>query len=154
VTLPLKPGAVRPANDANPVPTELLKVFIEQNAVEALVPGGVFVGAAPDGAQQAGCVSLADAGSSKPEEENTRLLWKRVQVRAMGPTLWEAEAVGKHVFDLLRRQRWLVVEDSDGHGWFVHSIYITASPSQHLDSSETWEVLGFVNITIGADPVS
>jgi hypothetical protein len=145
---------VRPANDTNPVPTEILKAFLDGNVVEAVVPGGVFVGAAPDEAQQVGCVSLADAGSSKPEEENARLLWKRVQVRCMGPTLWEAEKVGKHVFDLLRRQRWLVIEDSNGNGWLVHGIYITASPSQHLDSAETQEVLGFINITIGADPVS
>lgn len=154
MSTPLPPGEVRPANDANPSPAELLKVFIEDNAVKASVPGGVFVGAAPDTAQQVGCVSLADAGSSRPEEENARVLWKRVQVRCMGPTLWEAEKVGKHVFDLLRRQRWLVIEDSSGHRWLVHGIYITASPSQHLDSAETQEVLGFVNVTIGADPVS
>lgn len=151
---PLVPGAVRPASSANPVPTELVKIFIEDNSDESVLPGGVFVGAAPDDAQQAGCVSLADAGSSKPEEENARLLWKRVQVRAMGPTLWKAERVGKHAFDLLRQQRWLTITDSNGHTWMVHGIYITASPSQHVDSPETWEVLGFINITVGADPVS
>jgi hypothetical protein len=154
VSGPLVPGAVRPANNHNPVPTELVKVFIEDNTDETSVPGGVYVGAAPDDAQQQGCVSLADAGSSKPEDEGVRLLWKRVQVRAMGPTLWEAERVGKYVFDLLRSQRWLTITDSNGHTWMVHGIYITASPSQHMDSPETWEVLGFINITIGADPVS
>lgn len=154
MSAPLVPGAVRPANSHNPVPTELVKLFIEDNTDEATVPGGVYVGAAPDDAQQKGCVSLADAGSSKPEEESARLLWKRVQVRAMGATLWEAEAVGKHVFDLLSRQRWLTITDSNGRTWMVHAIYITASPSQHMDSAETQEVLGFINITIGADPIS
>lgn len=153
MSLPLAPGAVRPAAAENPVPSELLKVFLEENVLESEVPGGVFVGAAPDGAQQAGCVSLADAGSSREEEENVRLLWKRIQVRCMGPTLWEAERVGKHVFDLLRGQRWLVIEDSNGNRWLVHSISVSASPSQHLDSAETQEVLGFVSVTLGADPV-
>jgi len=149
---PTTPGEVVPARSAIVSPAELLMGFINQNCSVEVVPEGAVVGGASDTQQQAGVVSLMDAGDTK-REKDVPLLWKRVQVRCMGPTLATADDIGNHMDDLLDKQKWLVLEDSREYLWFVHGIYITMGTSHHIDSSETWESLLFANVTVGRDPV-
>jgi hypothetical protein len=127
--------------------------FLNENMDRDLVPMGAVVGGANDEQQQGGCVALMDAGDSK-QELYAPLLWKRIQVRAMGPSLAEADDIGNHLFDLLNGQQWLEMTDSRGWVWFCHQIYVAAGTSHHIDSSETWESLLFVNVTLSRDPVS
>lgn len=148
---PLPPGEVLSPRDNVCSPAELLKDFLDDNVDATLVPNGAVVGGADDEEQQGGVIALMDAGDTK-RELYAPLLWKRVQVRCMGPTLDAADQIGNHAFDLLHNQRWLVLSDYLGRQFFVHGIYCSAGPSHHIDSTETWESLLFANVTVGRDP--
>lgn len=150
--MPEPPGIVVAPSSTVVSPAKLLKIFITDNASREIVPHGAVVGGADDVEQQAGVVALMDAGNTK-DELYAPLLWKRVQVRCMGGSLYQADQIGNHVFWLLHGQRWMVMEDEAEFLWFVHGIHCTAGPSHHIDSSETWENLFFANITVGRDPV-
>lgn len=149
--MPTVPGEVLSVSSAVVSPSELLMDFISQNADKDIIPGGVVVGGADDDQQQAGCVALMDAGNTQIDEGP--LLWKRCQVRGVGSSLEEADRIGNYMFQLLNAQKYLELEDSSGKRWFVHQIYMTAGPSHHVDSSETYESLSFCNITIGSIPI-
>lgn len=134
-------------------PSELMLDFIKQYANTDLMPGGAVIGGASDSQQQQGCVALMDAGHTKMDESG-HLLHKRIQVRAMGPSLAVADDIGNHLFDLIDAQdNRLVLEDSRGKLWLVHGMSAVAGTSHHIDSSETWENLFFASITVGRDSV-
>jgi hypothetical protein len=133
-------------------PAELLCGFINDNASAAVVPGGAVVGGADDTQQQEGVVALMDAGDAEAELY-APIVKKRVQVRCVGPTLAEADAIGSYIFELLNNQRWLVLEDSEERLWYCHTIYCSIGASHHIDSAETKESLLFVVITLGREPV-
>lgn len=149
----VQPGAVLSPRAAVVSVSELLKGFIDDNADASIVPAGAVVGGADDTQQQEGVVAIMEAGNSKTELY-APLLWRRCQIRCMGPSLETASAIGDHIFDLLNDQQSLELTDSEGRVWFVHLIYCATGPSQHIDSSETWESLLFANVTVGRDPIS
>lgn len=135
-------------------PAELLKVFLDDglDTSAEYAAAGAIVGGASDEEQDAGVVSLMDAGDQKLEQY-APLLWKRVQVRCLAPTLDQVDRIGNHVYDLLSDQKWLVLTDSTGTKWFVHGIYVNVGSSHHIDSSATWESLLFCVVCVGRDPV-
>lgn len=149
---PQVPGGVELPGTDWPSPAELLKGFIDTNAEPTVAPGGIVVGGADDNEQQAGCVALMDAGDAD-RELYAPIISKRVQVRCLGPTLYDADRIGNYMFKLLHNQRWLILADHLERLWFCHTIYCTVGSSHHIDNPETHESLFFAAITIGDEPV-
>lgn len=147
-----EPGKVVLTRNAIVSPAELLMIFINQYANPEIIPGGAVVGGATDDQQQAGCVSIMDAGNTK-DEMYAPLLWKRCQIRCMGSSLDVVDNIGNHIFDLIDDQQNLEIEDQRGKKWFVLGIYCATGTSHHFDSSETFESLLFANITVARDPI-
>jgi hypothetical protein len=145
-------GEGRVGRSAVVSPAELLMIFLNEMMDVEIVPGGAVVGGATDPQQQAGCVSIMDAGDTK-RELYAPLLWKRCQLRCMAPTLAKADAIGMHVEDLLNDQQNLEIDDALGRKWFVHGIYVATGTSHHVDSNETQENLLFANVTVGRDQI-
>lgn len=150
--MPENPGFVVSASSTVVSPAELLNGFINTYADKAIVPAGSVVGGADDNEQQAGVISIMDAGNTK-QEMYAPLLWKRCQLRCLAPSLMEADRIGNYAFQLLNDQKWLELEDHRGAKWFVHLISCTTGPSHHLDSKETFESLFYANITVGSEPI-
>lgn len=146
------PGQVLSPSSTLVSPSELLKSFIDTHCDRAIVPSGAVVGGADDNEQEAGVISIMDAGNTK-QELYAPLLHKRCQLRCLAPTLYHADRIGSHAFALLNDQKWLELKDNAGVTWFVHTIYCSTGPSHHLDSKETNEALFFANITVGSEPV-
>lgn len=152
VSGPLGPGNVVLPGEEIVSPAELLMRFINENASKNIVPEGAVVGGADSNQEQKGVAALMDAGDVEAELY-APILHKRVQVRAVGPTLSQADAMGNYLFQLLNNQRWLELDDAEGNVWMCHSIYCTVGTSHHIDSPETHESLFFCSITIGSEPV-
>jgi hypothetical protein len=118
-----------------------------------IAPGGVVVGPATDAQQQAGVVSLMGAGLPVVERY-LPLQWLRVQVRCLAPTLEEADKISFLVNkELHARTRVVARQRSTDHRFLVHLMNITAGPSMHYDSPETWETLLFGEVLIGTQPI-
>lgn len=132
-------------------PSEVMSLILNDLMDTDIVPSGAVVGGADDTQQQAGVVSLMDAGDHNITEDST--LWKRIQIRCMGKDLWAAEQIGRHVDDLLEYQDRLLVKDSENRTWLVRQVRMVVGMSQHFDSSETEEALGYAVIAIARDPV-
>lgn len=133
-------------------PSELLKVVLEDESNPQILPY-VVVGGADDTQQNAGVVSIMDAGTAKPELY-VPLLWVRAQLRCIGPNLAAVDAIGRHIYDVLHNHGRKVVEQpSTGNTYLIHGIYIGTGPSHHFDSAETYEDLLFATVCIGSVPV-
>jgi len=133
-------------------PAELLREFLLGFVDPAIVPAGVVVGGADDTEQQAGVISLMDAGSADTDSSG-HLLHKRIQVRCMGPTLEVADEIGNHADSLLDDQERIEVSDTNGRRWLIHQISVSVGSSHHIDSAETWESLLFARVTVGRSPI-
>jgi hypothetical protein len=133
-------------------PAELVMIWLNENMDRDIVPAGAVVGGADDEQQQFGCVALMDAGDAK-QELYVPLLWKRIQIRCMGPGLAEVDRIGNHVDALLHGRERMVCADAAGREWLVHSIFVASGPSHHIDSTETWESLLIGTICVGREPV-
>jgi hypothetical protein len=133
-------------------PAVLLKRFIDDNASSTVVPAGAVVGGADDTEQQEGVVALMDAGDAEPELY-APIVKKRVQVRCVAGTLFEADSIANYIYELLNGQRWLILEDHEERLWYCYTIYCSIGPSHHIDSSETKESLLFAIITLSREPV-
>lgn len=132
---------------------ELLKAYIDDNLVAALIPGGVFVGPADDAAQQAGCISIVEAGNTD-RELYLPIIKARVQIRCVARTLDMVERMGRASYLLLNDvNREPVTQPSTGEQFLIHSMSVTAGPSNHFDSAETWESLLFISVMVGTQPI-
>ena len=135
-------------------PAELCMIFLNERLDRAIVAGGAVVGPASDAEQQAGCVQITDAGSSRPERY-VPLYWSRVQLRCVAATEEQADRIAYHLVSLLRDQgRQVIVAHSTGVAWLVHAINLVAGPSQHYDGPESREDLVFAELVVGLDPVT
>jgi hypothetical protein len=133
-------------------PAEILQVILNAEIDTAICPSGAVVGPATNTQQREGVAQLTDAGSTKIEKY-LPLMWSRAQVRVLHEQLSEADRIAYHIWDLLQeRPRQVVATPSSGQKWVVHSINMSASPSQHWDSAATWEELFFVEVAISACP--
>lgn len=140
-----------PINEASPC--ELLKALIEDRYPDEL-PGGVMVGGLTDAAQEAGGLALMDAGLGKVEPQ-APLQWARIQMRFVGQTMADADALARNLRERLHSQRRIVVmQPSNGNSYLIHSIRVTAGPSEHYDSPETREALMFAELCFGTEPVT
>jgi hypothetical protein len=133
-------------------PAELAMIFLNKSIDRDICPAGAVVGGADDEQQQQGVVALMDAGDAKTELY-VPLLWKRIQIRCMGPGLDVVDRIGNHVDALLHGKYRLRLADGAGREWLVHSIFVATGPSHHIDSTETYESLLFATICVGREPV-
>jgi len=79
----------------------------------------------------------------------------RIQLRVLHRRLATSEQIAQNVFAAWHQLgRRTVVQASNGHTYLVHLTNIVAGFSQHYDTQETWEYLGFAQFMIGTTPVS
>ena len=113
----------------------------------------VVVGPASDSQQQAGVVSIVVAGL--PEvERRVPVQWARAQARCLAGSLETAERLAYGVQrDLHGRGRTIARMASTNQKYLIHLVNVTAGPSMHFDSPETWELLLFAEIMISSEPL-
>lgn len=135
-------------------PAELLLSYLESTDIETLAPGGVVVGPANDEQQQQGVVQIVQSGMPKLSHY-VRVTWARCQIRIIAPNLALSDQIAQHLAGLCdRKSRLRVVMPSTGEEYLVHLMNVSAGPSQHYDSRETWENLLFVEFMVGLDPLA
>lgn len=118
-----------------------------------VAPAGVVIGPTNDTQQQQGVVAFMSAGLPQVEKYAS-IQWMRAQVRCLAPTLAKADAIAQSVqlsiHGLVRRKARMA---SSGEWYLVHLCNVTAGPSMHFDSPETWETLLFAEMMISNDPL-
>jgi hypothetical protein len=135
-------------------PAEIVRDILVRLSTPGLAPGGIFVGPANDEAQQLGCISIMAAGLPVVEKY-TPVQWVRAQMRCLAGSLSEADAVAQAAQrDLHGRSRLIARMASTDQRYLVHLINVTAGPSMHFDSAETWEVLLFAEVMVGTTPIT
>ena len=135
-------------------PAELMLDVLERKLHPNVAPGGIVVGPASDAQQQAGVVSIVDAGLPRLERYQS-LVWDRAQMRCIAPTLASADKIARGVqFALHMQGRIIARMESTGDKYLVHLVNIIAGPSMHFDSPETLETLIFAEMLVGTEPVS
>ena len=121
----------------------------------------LVVGPATDAQQQNGVVSLMAAGLPLIEKY-APLQWHRSQARCIAGDLITADIIAQLVqrdtHGVIRKlcfQKPKAEYPEDTGRWFlIHMANITAGPSHHYDSPETWESLLFIEMMIGTDAVA
>lgn len=136
-------------------PAEIVQYILTTYGEADFAPGGIIVGPATDVQQQAGVVSLTQAGLPVVERYVPSLLWMRCQVRCLAPTLDLADRLGRAVQRVLDTlpNRVLGYQASTDEWYLLHLSQTTAGPSHHYDSPETWESLLFAELMLSATPV-
>lgn len=141
-------------NDLSEIsPAELMHDVLTRLCMPDIAPAGVVVGPANDAAQQAGVVSVVAAGL--PEEDRYGpTQWMRCQFRCLAPTLEMADRIAQSVMrDVHGRVRTVARMASIDKRFLIHLCNVTAGPSMHYDSPETWETLLFAEVMIGTEPI-
>jgi hypothetical protein len=121
----------------------------------------LVVGPANDTQQQGGVISLMAAGLPVIEKY-APLQWHRTQARCIAGDLGTADIIAQLVQrDIHGVSRKLCFQtpnpaypEDTGRWFLVHLVNVTAGPSHHYDSPETWESLLFAELMIGTDPVA
>lgn len=133
-------------------PAEVMLDIVLSRTDRDVVPH-VVVGKASHEQQQAGVVTLVDAGRGR-EELYAPLVRPRIQIRCLAPTMAESDALAGYVFERLHGLgRTVATQESTGLQYLVHFINITGGPSQHFDTEETDEGLMFADTMMGTQPV-
>ncbi len=130
---------------------ELMKVDLAAllAAASVTVPGGVVVGPLTDAEQQAGAISVVEAGASQPEMY-APIIHARIQVRCVAPRLVDAQSLGRSVYLAWHQtNRRLATITANGNTYLIHGSTCVAGPSQHYDTQETWEYLLFFSVMVG-----
>lgn len=135
-------------------PAELVQDVLLRLCEPGFAPGGIVTGPATDAQQQAGVVSLTQAGLPVVERYSP-IVWMRCQVRCLAPTLDLADRLGWAVQRNLEGlpNRVVARMASTDRRYLVHLSSVTAGPSEHYDSPETWEALLFAELMIGTEPL-
>jgi hypothetical protein len=134
-------------------PVELLKDYLVDE-IGHEVPGGIVVGPLSDEQQQKGGISVMAAGLPK-REKYVPVMWQRLQLRVIAPSLDIADAIAQHAFAALdEKSRIIMTQTSTGSQYLVHYIGVSGGPSMHFDSPETWEDLLFAEVMVGTQPIS
>jgi hypothetical protein len=96
---------------------------------------------------------MVDAGMPVVEQYRP-VVWVRSQFRCLSGSLEHADRIARGLqFFLNGLTRTLVVQPSTGETYLVHSVTVSAGPSTHYDSPETWEYLLFTESLIGTEPI-
>ena len=134
-------------------PAEIAADMLSRWGDPDLAPSGVVVGPANDAAQQSGVVSVV-AGGLPSIEKYVPVQWLRAQFRCLAPTLESADRIAQGVMrDMNGKVRKRCRMASTDRWYLVHLSNVTAGPSMHYDSPETYETLLFAELMIGTDPL-
>lgn len=134
-------------------PAELVADALVRWGDPELAPEGVVVGPTTDAQQQGGVITLSAAGLPLMEKY-APLQWMRCQIRCLAGTLDTAENMSQGVYrDLNGRHRLRCRMKSTDSWYLIHLTNVTAGPSMHYDSPETWETLLFAEILLSTDAV-
>jgi hypothetical protein len=134
-------------------PAELVADVLNRLSDPGLAPAGAIVGPATDAQQQAGVVSITQAGLPVVELY-APIVHMRAQVRCLAGTLDLADKLAQRVQLALHGKNRLVGRmASTDTRYLIHSMIVNAGPSAHYDSPETWESLMFVHMIIGTEPL-
>lgn len=141
-------------NAAEISPAELVADALTRWGDPNLAPGGVVVGPSNDTQQQLGVISITAAGLPTVERY-VPIVWMRAQIRCLAGTLDQAEQLAQGVQRNLHARIRLRCRQKSTDSWYlIHQANITAGPSMHYDSPETWESLLFAEVMIGTQPLS
>lgn len=134
-------------------PAELAADILNRLGPPDIAAHGAVVGPATDAQQQEGVIQLVAAGLPVLEKY-VDLQWMRCQMRCLAGTLDTAETISQKVYaEMNGRGRTIGRMASTDQRYLVHLINITAGPSMHYDSPETWETLLFAELMIGTQPI-
>lgn len=140
-------------SDTTISPSELMADVLTRLGLPDIAPGGIVVGPANDAQQQAGVVSIVDAGLPVVEKYKP-LVWVRTQLRCLSGSLADADMIAHKVQESLHgRVRLVARMASTDQRYLVHMVSVTSGPSMHFDSAETWETLLFAEAMISTDPL-
>ncbi len=132
-----------------PSPSECLKAILD-NAMDFPVK----VGPLSDDEQQAGAISIMDAGMPVVDLY-APIIWTRAQMRCVGGSLAASDTMGRTIQQVLNALgNRTSVTTADGATWLVHQINLDSGPSMHFDSSETWETLLFASVLMSTEPTA
>lgn len=135
-------------------PSELVADVLNRLGRPDLAPHGAVVGPADNPQQQEGVIQMVAAGLPVVERY-TPVQWMRCQMRCLAGSLDHADTISQRVMnELNQKQRVVGRMASTDRRYLIHLMNITAGPSMHFDSAETWETLVFAEIMIGTDPIS
>jgi hypothetical protein len=119
----------------------------------SMAVGGVVIGPASDEQMQAGVAQIVPAGMPVLDKYGP-IQWSRIQIRCLAPTAELADRIAQAIYaDNHSRPRTLGYQASVDKNFLVHLFNITAGPSMHYDSPETWETLLFAEVMIGTAPL-
>lgn len=134
-------------------PAELVADVLNRLGRPDLAPAGVVVGPSSDAQQQEGVAQMSQAGLPVVERY-TPTQWMRCQIRCLAGTLDVAEVISQRIMnELNQKQRVVARMASTDRRYLIHLMNITAGPSMHYDSAETWELLVFAEIMLGTQPI-
>lgn len=115
---------------------------------------GVVGGPPTDDAAKGGVVSVVYTGPLNPNLY-VDVIDARIQIRVLHRRLATAEQIAQTVMAAWHQVgRRTVLQASNGHTYLVHLSNLVAGFSQHYDTQETWEYLGFAQFMIGTDAVT
>jgi hypothetical protein len=134
-------------------PAELAADILNRLGPPDLAAHGAVVGPATDVQQQEGVIQLVAAGLPVLEKY-VDVQWMRCQMRCLAATLDMAETISQKVYtEMNGRGRTIGRMASTDQRYLIHLVNITAGPSMHYDSPETWETLLFAELMIGTQPI-
>lgn len=135
-------------------PAELVADVLNRLGRPDMATHGAVVGPANNAQQQEGVIQMVAAGLPVVERY-TPVQWMRCQMRCLAGSLDHADTISQRVMNELNgKQRVIARMASTNRRYLVHLMTVTAGPSMHFDSSETWETLVFAEIMIGTEPIS
>jgi hypothetical protein len=138
---------------SNISPAELMADLLNRLGGD-LAPSGAVVGPANDAQQQAGVLQIVDAGMPIIDQYRP-VIWVRTQIRCLAGTLDEAERIARRtqLFLFGLENRTVVHQSSTEEDYLIHTLTVSAGPSMHFDTPETWETLLFIETCMGIDPL-
>jgi hypothetical protein len=134
-------------------PAELMMALINGADPSYDLPLAI-VGPANDSQQQVGVISIIDAGLPVQRRDNLPIVWVRSQFRCLAGTVSDAERIGRRLASFLDGHvRTAVIQESTEQTYLIHGTEVSAGPSMHFDTPETWEALLFTESMIGTEPI-
>lgn len=131
-------------------PAELMMHLVLDRTSRDIVPHAT-VGPMNEEQLREGGVQISTAGATRPE--SVGLIYPRIQIRCIASELADAERMARYVYESLHGTHRAAVTQDSGDTWLIHGVQITGGPSDHFDTSETWEGLMFADTMIGTVPV-
>jgi hypothetical protein len=136
------------------VPQIIRVLLMADPVVQAVAPGGVFVGPASLEEQQPGCITLNENGQGSPTGIPS-VLRQRMSVRCLSATRTGPERISRSVYGCLHEKgRRVVTQLSDGKRYLVHFTNVQAGPSGMEPEGQIWEDDLIVEALVGTEEIT